>query len=129
MASNIKHILVVDDLSNWRNALRKLLENEGLRVSEAKNIEGAKERIIHSEFDLAVLDVRLVNEDRLNLSGIDLLHFIREHSPHTKTMIITSYPESIRNRPRADELILKVPDKSTFDIKGFQEKVRRLLKD
>ncbi len=63
------------------------------------------------------------------MDGLDLLHFIKVSSPNTKTIVLTGYPKAIRNKPESDEFILKVPEKTTFDIKGFQEKVRRLLSD
>lgn len=129
MSSGIKHALLLDDQSNWRKALRILLENEGLKVSEAGSSQEAKDTIKSSDFDLALLDVRLTDDDPFNVEGLDLLNFIKEFSPKTKTIVLTGYPEAIRNTmpDEADEFILKVPKKSTFDIKGFQEKVRRLL--
>ncbi|MEE4358065.1 MAG: response regulator [Desulfococcaceae bacterium] len=129
MTSNIKQVLVVDDQNNWRKALRILLENEGYRVSDASNSQNAKELIRSSDFGLAILDVRLIDDETLNMEGLDLLDFIKKESPVTKTIVLTGYPEGIGNtKPdNADDLILKIPGKSTFDIKGFQEKVKNLL--
>ncbi len=124
----LKHVLVVDDQPNWRKALRFLLENERVHVSEAENSDEAKEILKHSKFDLAVFDVRLVDEETFNVEGLELLYLIKQTDPVTKTIVMTGYPESIRGKIEADEFILKVPQNSTFS-REFLEKVKRLLEN
>jgi DNA-binding NtrC family response regulator len=63
-----KKILVVDDEANIRILYADELTEEGYEVVTAANTAEAVEKLQESEFDLAVLDIKLKNE-----SGIELL--------------------------------------------------------
>ncbi len=63
-----KKILVVDDEANIRILYADELTEEGYEVVTAANTAEAVEKLQKSEFDLAVLDIKLKNE-----SGIELL--------------------------------------------------------
>ncbi len=130
MSSKIKHVLV-DDQDNWRRMFKLLLEEEGCQVSLAKDRQEAEDILNHSNFgfDLAVLDVRFKDNEKFNVEGLGLFYFIKENKPSMKTIIATSYPESVPYKPKVDEFILKVPENSFFDFKDFQQKVRNLLEN
>lgn len=64
----MSRILVVDDEANIRVLYAEELADEGHEVVTAANTTEAAERLSESQFDLAVLDIKLKNE-----SGIDLL--------------------------------------------------------
>jgi len=125
------HVLVVDDQVNWRKALINLLTKEGYLVNAVACFEEAVEKLSHDEFDLVVLDVRLVDRDTFNIQGLELLGLVKAREPAPKVVILTGYPESIREgvleQYGADALVLKVPPGSKFDSKGFKEQVRKLL--
>lgn len=130
MASTItKHILIVDDRINWRRVLRVLLEGDGHQVSEAESLQEAQKLLTQPEssFDLAVLDVRLVDEESMNVQGLELLQIIKNQKPLMKTIILTGYPDSIKGEIDADTMLLKVPEGGTFDTGGFKTTVRNLL--
>lgn len=125
------HVLVVDDQNNWREALASLLFKEGHAVKTVTSFEGAVKVIAKDRFDLVILDVRLVDEDIFNVQGLELLKLVKARENPPKVIILTGYPESIRegvlDRYGADALVLKVPPSSRFDSQGFVEQVRRLL--
>ena len=54
-----KHVLVVDDGMENRQLVRVLLEDVGLRVSEAENGQLALERIASEQFDLVLMDMQM----------------------------------------------------------------------
>jgi len=134
MKKNIKgSILVVEDQQNWQKALLSLLGEEGYSVSIATNFQDAKEEILNKEYDLLILDVRLIDEDIYNIQGIELLHLAKSLKAAPKVIILTGYHESIRKgtleKYPPDALLLKVPDGSRFDTKDFKEQVQELLLD
>jgi DNA-binding NtrC family response regulator len=128
MSGRTIRVLVVDDQENWRKVLRFLSEKEGLYVSEADNSEDAKEILSRRSFDLALLDVKLEDEQVFNVEGLDLLNHIKINYPSTKVIVLTGYPKSIGNKKpeQADEFILKVAKNSNFKDE-FQKKIRTLL--
>ncbi|MBX3469108.1 MAG: sigma-54-dependent Fis family transcriptional regulator [Planctomycetes bacterium] len=60
-------VLVVDDEANIRRTLRLCLEADGARVVEATSAEGALAALGREPFDLALLDLRLGQDDGLQL--------------------------------------------------------------
>lgn len=89
-----KRILVVDDEPNVRLSYRVTLETEGLAVAEADCAVRALELFGSSQFDLAILDMRMPEMD-----GLELLEEMRKRAISTPAVIITAYgdiPHAVR---------------------------------
>jgi DNA-binding response OmpR family regulator len=127
-----KNILVVDDQYNWRNMLETILLQEGYGVQTADNFESAQNKILASPFDLIILDLRLVDEDVINVQGLELLKSAKLEHYHPTVIILTGYPESMRegilDELKADALMYKVPLGGRFNVQEFKKNVRGLLK-
>ena len=119
--------MVVDDQQNWRELLRILLEKDGFQVTTAEGFEECKGILQKATFDVVVLDVRLIDQDIFNVEGLALLNEIHMKSPSTKAVILTGYPDSIKNETGADAIILKVPHEKTFDKGAFRTLIRELF--
>jgi DNA-binding NtrC family response regulator len=124
------HILIVDDQLNWREALTSLLRGQHT-VQTAGSVEEAKQAIVEFAFDVAVLDVRLVDKDVFNVEGLELLHMIKEGKSSTAIVILTGYPKSVReeilNEYGVDAFVFKVPNGGTFDSAGFRSLIQALV--
>jgi len=79
-------ILVVDDELSMREFLQILLEKEGYDVKLACDGAEAIENIESDAFDLVISDVRMPN-----ISGIDVLKFVKEKAPDTSVVMITAF--------------------------------------
>ena len=62
------HILIVDDHRDIREPLRKYLERNGCRVSEAADAASARQALAKSAPDIVVLDIMMPGEDGLSLT-------------------------------------------------------------
>ena len=82
-------ILIVDDLAEYLYSLSRALGPEG-EVVTAASLEEAKARI-DTRTTVALVDVRLSEEDPGNRDGIILLGWIREHFPGTKVILMSAY--------------------------------------
>jgi DNA-binding response OmpR family regulator len=80
------HILIVDDEDTLRYFLRRNLEDEGYRVSEAANGQAALDLLEDETFDLALVDLRMAGVD-----GLEVMRQFRQRSPETQIIIITGY--------------------------------------
>lgn len=91
-------ILVVDDLKDWRTTLRGLLEDEGYKVEVAESQKKALLALEAQEFDLAVIDIRLVEKEEGNTAGLDLAERIKQRWSDVKVVIITGYdtPDTVK---------------------------------
>ncbi len=81
-----KRILVVDDETNIRHSLQKVLEREGYIVHTAETAEEALELLEKQTIQVVLSDQKLPG-----MSGLDLLRQIKETSPSTEVILITGY--------------------------------------
>ncbi len=80
-------VIIVDDQDTVLKVLRTLLEGAGHDVTSFESGTNAREALEKDEYDLLVSDIRLGPE-----SGLDLLHFARQHSPSMPVILVTAYP-------------------------------------
>lgn len=126
-------ILVVDDHSNWRDLLSTLLESDGHRIITASNVEEARVQLRDNDFDIAVLDMRLV-DDVFDVGGMLLLREAKRLRPSMKAIILTGFPDPEQCTKAiefygADGYYEKAPDGRPFDIDQFSKMIIELLRD
>ena len=98
MADPSAKLLVVDDLEDWQKTIRGVLEDKGYTVSVAGSSKDAVALLNASEYDLALLDLRLDETDEENVEGLTLAKTIRDRWPKIKIVIVTGYgtPEVVQ---------------------------------
>jgi DNA-binding NtrC family response regulator len=82
----IARILVVDDEKLIRWALRERLNADGYDVALAADLQSARQALNESDFDLALLDLRLPDG-----SGIDLLKEMQSAHKDVPVIVITAF--------------------------------------
>ena len=80
------NILVIDDDASLRRTLRMSLEVLGHQAVEARDGAEALERLARRPFDTALLDLRLAQEE-----GLDLLPRLLTLAPGLPVVIVTAY--------------------------------------
>jgi len=88
MAGSSPLILVVDDETNIRNILRRILEKEGYRVLTAPDGETALRIIKAREPEVILLDLMMPGID-----GREVCWRVREFSPTTRIIYFTAKTE------------------------------------
>ncbi len=80
-------VLIVDDHAIVRSGLRSMLEGSEVEiVGEATDANGAVEQTVALTPDVVLLDIRMHKTD-----GLQALKMIREQSPDTRVMILSTY--------------------------------------
>jgi len=79
-------ILIVDDESAFADTLADILGTRGYRTVTAATGEEGTRAVRSTPVDLAIVDMKLPD-----LSGVEVLTRIREHSPHTEVIILTGH--------------------------------------
>jgi DNA-binding NtrC family response regulator len=125
----MKHtILVVDDEAGQRQFISGSLAR-GYGVVSAVNGLEASQLLSHRNFDLVITDERMPGMD-----GIELIRWIREHTPETPVVVLTAYG-SVETAVEAIKLgaeeYLTKPLKSPEELRIVVEKVlsRRTMLD
>ena len=80
------NILVIDDDADLRKSLRLALETMGHRVTEAHDGTKAYECLTNGTFEAALLDLRLSQEQ-----GLDVLPGLLRLSPGLAVIVVTAY--------------------------------------
>jgi DNA-binding NtrC family response regulator len=80
------HLLIVEDDSEMRDLLRKVLQKEGYRVSLAADGHEATTAVGRIPFDLIVTDMLMPDD-----GGLELLQHIHETQPTLPVIIITAF--------------------------------------
>ena len=83
--SDEPHILVVDDDDRIRDLLRRYMVQDGFRVTAASDAKAARKMMTMIDFDLAILDIMMPDED-----GLSLLSSLRENGNDTPVMLLTA---------------------------------------
>ena len=115
------HILVIDDDQRLRSLLRKFLENNGFRVSDAEDANQAKIIMESIIFDLLVIDVMMPGQN-----GLDFLKEIRiKNNIPTLMLTAMSSPEN-----RLDGLEIGADDYMTkpFEPRELLIRIQNILK-
>ena len=115
------HLLIIDDDQKIRLLLKKFLENNGFRVSDAENTDEAKKIMESLIFDLLVVDIMMPGQN-----GLDFLKEIRQTSEIPILMLTAmSYPED-----RLDGLEIGADDYMTkpFEPRELLLRIQNILK-
>ena len=94
MSCDTRKILVVDDIEDWRETLRGMLEDANYEVFVATSVVNATEVLRQHAFDLAIVDMRLDEADEENRDGLKVLaRMIKNDYPQMRTIILTGYAD------------------------------------
>ena len=115
-------VLVVDDERELHYSFRRLLSPLGCKVRSAETGDGALSAITSESFDLVLLDVRLGDEN-----GLDVLKNILARRPNLPVIVITAYGTTDTaieaTRRGAYDYVLKPFDPPQF-VRLVQEAIR-----
>lgn len=121
MSFQVQSIIVIDDQEEIRTSIEAILSDEGFLVETAKNGKEAINASKTTQFDLAIVDIKLPD-----IEGTELLRKLRDNQPKMATLIVTGQPslenaiKSVNNK--ADGYLLK-----PFEPRTLIETIRKIL--
>ena len=116
-------ILVLDDVLDAGNLVKRILEKKGHEVFVFTEEEDALNHARSSDVDLAILDIKLKK-----MSGVEVLEELKKIAPTMRAVMLTGYPtiETARESLKlgATEYCVKPIDKDELE-----EKVAAVLEE
>jgi ActR/RegA family two-component response regulator len=86
-------LLIVDDELFYARSLAVALKKDFQRRIIAVSYDEALEKLETIGIDVALLDVRLDENNENNKDGLEILEWIKENKPEIRTFVMTSYTE------------------------------------
>jgi CheY-like chemotaxis protein len=118
-------VLVVDDTTETRRLIRRVLERDRIHVIEAANAHDAMPVVVASRPDAIVLDMHMPG-----MSGLELARAIRDGlDPRTRSIPILACSASVQADAQREALEAGCNDfcGKPFDVATFAGRVRALL--
>jgi two-component system, NtrC family, response regulator AtoC len=88
----MKKALIVDDIPEYLDTIEAFLE-ERFYVLKAKDLVAAKDAVADCQIDLAVIDIRLKEDDQTNKDGLLLLEWLKKQQPSATIIVMSAYRE------------------------------------
>jgi DNA-binding NtrC family response regulator len=90
-----RKILIIDDQSFYLNSLEVALKKK-FSAETAANYDDAINKLEHpseKEFDAALIDIRLDQDDEENIDGLKILEWIKMNKPQISAFVMSAYRE------------------------------------
>lgn len=84
-------LLIVDDIEDYLRSLENTLKDE-YEVITARNLSEAREKAKQG-IDLALIDIRLSEEDMTNRDGLVFLEWLKMNYPRVPAIVMSAYQE------------------------------------
>src|SRR3989304_481022 len=84
-------VLIVDDILNWQDALTRLLSSFGYSCDTASSTEEAVGLLGKQSYKLAIVDIRLREDDVDHIGGLEIVKWITDTRSNTKVIVVTGY--------------------------------------
>lgn len=91
MKESKEKILIVDDIEDYLRSLENVLKRD-YEVLTAKSLEEAKEKAKEG-IDIALIDIRLSEEDMTNRDGLVFLEWLKMNYPDIPAVVMSAYQE------------------------------------
>lgn len=88
----MKKVLIVDDIEEYLESIEMILSSE-FEVFKAKSYDEAIDILNKEDIDLAIIDIRLDENDPSNRDGLRIVKWIRENSLRTIPVVMSAYKE------------------------------------
>lgn len=85
-------VLIVDDIEEYLDTMEGFLE-DGYEVFKTKNLVDAKKVFEDETIDIAIVDIRLNDNDPSNKDGLELLKWIKEQKQDFPVIVMSAYQE------------------------------------
>jgi DNA-binding NtrC family response regulator len=79
-------ILILDDEPIVGDRLKPALEKAGYQVETQTDSQAAIDKLARTRYDVLITDLKMSGP-----SGLDVLRFVKEHTPSTRVIVITGY--------------------------------------
>lgn len=89
MEAQTLRLLVVDGEESICFSMKEYFTMQGYSVDTARELEEAEKLVEAADYQVVIQDLRLGPGQEPD--GLEMVRFIRDHNPHTRIIVLTSY--------------------------------------
>lgn len=124
--------LVIDDDKVWRATAVTVLSLMKFEVDDVENVEQAEFMIEQQQYQLILSDLRLVDSDPSDISGLKLLAMAKEKNQSSKVVLITAHHDAlVRSRAvkgfAPDALLYKEINGDFLSLGDMRDKIQKVI--
>jgi len=116
-------IMIVDDDSNFRETLVKLLKHLGFTVDSTSSGHDALKKLKEKEYTFLITDMRM-----LKMDGLELIKRVKQELPDMSIISMTGFPEGYKYIDVIDAGATDFINKP-FEVEELEAKVRRVINE
>ena len=128
MTNALGNVLVVDDVIDWREKIKAILEKDGFSVKAVGGYKEALDILLQQPLHAIVLDLKLADEDLSKAEGFEILREIRELGLNEMiySVVLTGYA-SLAREAFAEYGIIDFFEKNSLlsEMDRFRQVVRK----
>lgn len=120
-------LLIVDDLDEYVDSIEFMAEDYFEEIHKAVSLVDAKKICADVIPDVAIIDIRLSEQDETNKDGLVLLEWMKKQGYQTKVIMISAYKDfdyAVEALNAGAEYFLKKPVKNA-ELKETLEKINQ----
>ncbi len=91
-AKDVKKVLIIEDEGEMCLVLNLILNSEEMQLDHVNTLEKAKDYLKKENPSVIILDNKLPDG-----FGVDFIHYLREHYPSTRIVMISGYDASVQD--------------------------------
>jgi DNA-binding NtrC family response regulator len=122
-------IVIIEDNPGWREILKETLDSEGYQLDIATTTEEGIAALRISGIQLVLMDLNLVDENKMNREGLQLLTYIGMYNPCARAIVLTAYAKHLREAFRATYGLYDYLLKQEFEKHSFLGTVREAVEE
>lgn len=88
----LPRVLIVDDIPEYVDTIEAYLEDR-FNVLKAGSLDEGKRVITDNPIDIAIIDIRLNEDDPENKEGLELLQWLKEKTSEVAVIVMSAYRE------------------------------------
>lgn len=123
-------VLIVEDQPNWQELIKYLILPMGYQCDTVGSKNDAKNLLTKQIYKLAIVDIRLVEDDFFNQDGIEIICWLDSTNINTKVIVLSGWSTkehtiTALTTPRG--VVIDYLIKESFDIDKFIEATKKVM--
>ena len=110
-------LLIVDDSIIWQNKLEQIFSDYNYSIKKSDSYKSAINYLKNYSFKMAILDIRLVDQEEENIDGLKILKYVENNNLQLGVIVITGHgKEKEREEAKKNKKLVEFIYRKNIDV-------------